>query len=252
MTEPTTHRESFTVRTCDTDPWGRATVRTLLLLLQEAATTHADKLGVALDYLIENQLAWVMMRLRVKMSAWPRGGERISVETWVHSASKVMTERRFRVTGESDTPMGEVITQWVILDTERRRPVRLPQFALDAIAPVVRAEKPISLDKLPELETAENDRGFEVRFSDLDIAQHVNNAAYIQWAAETVPEDVLRSQLPLEIDAHYLSECRFGESVDSSSAGLTDTIGFLHSLRRRSDGAEVLRARTVWSPAGGR
>jgi acyl-ACP thioesterase len=249
MSEAATYSEEFGVRVCDTDPWGRATVRTLLLLLQEAATSHATDLGVAVDYLIENRLAWVMVRLQVSMTSWPHGGDTIAVETWVHSASRVMTERRFRVIGGGGAVLGDVVTQWVILDTARRRPVRLPKFALDAIAPVVRAEKPVSLDEIPELDASEHDRTFEVRFSDLDIAQHVNNAAYIQWISETVPEEKLRTHIPHRIDAHYLAECRFGDVVDSRSAETAG--GFLHSLRRRSDGAEVLRARTRWTPGGG-
>jgi len=248
MSETAPHRESYEVRICDTDPCGRATVRTLLLLLQEAATAHATVLGVAVDYLIENQLAWVMLRLQVKMASWPRGGDTIGVETWVHSASRVTTERRFRVVADSGDTVGDIITQWVILDTVRRRPVRLPQFAIDAIKPVVRAERPVSLDEVPALETAEVERVFEVRYSDLDVAQHVNNAAYIQWATETVPEELLRTHVPREIEAHYLAECRFGDTVESSSGDNGGNPSFLHSLRRRSDGAEVLRARSRWTP----
>jgi len=250
MSDAPTHRRSFEVRTCDTDPYGRSTVRSLLLLLQEAATSHATELGVAVDFLIENRLAWVMLRLNVNMSTWPRGGDTITVATWVHSAGKVMTERRFRVVGGDGKMMGEIVTQWVILDTERRRPVRLPPFALEAIEPVVHAAAPVSLDELPEVEAPDHRRVFEVRYSDLDIAQHVNNAAYIQWAVETVPEEILLTHLPMEIDARYLAECRFGDTVESSSSRLTGSDVFLHSLQRRSDGAEVLRARSRWTAKG--
>jgi acyl-ACP thioesterase len=117
---------------------------------------------------------------------------------------------------------------------------------------VVRAERPVSLDEVPPVGAPDFGRVFEVRFSDLDLAQHVNNAAYIQWAIETVPEELLRSHVPSEIDAHYLAECRFGDTVESSSGTGTEDTSFLHSLERRSDGAKVLRARSRWTPEDGK
>jgi medium-chain acyl-[acyl-carrier-protein] hydrolase len=214
-------RESYTVRTCDTDPYGRATVRTLLLLLQEAATAHATLLGVAVDFLKENRLAWGMTRLRVEMERWPCGGDTMTVETWPHAASRIMTERRFHLMDDDGEPFGTATTLWVNLDTERRRPVRLPQFVLDAVLPVVRADQPVSLDKIPVVETAEFERAFEVRYADLDMAQHVNNAAYVQWATETTPEAMWQTHLPLTLDVHFLAECRFGDTVVSAVQRLT-------------------------------
>ena len=64
---PPSHRESYLVRSYETDPYGRASVRTMLLLLQEVATAHAQLLDIAVRYLIENRLAWVLSRLRLEM-----------------------------------------------------------------------------------------------------------------------------------------------------------------------------------------
>jgi acyl-ACP thioesterase len=253
MAEVENFRDSYRVRFYETDPYGRASVRSLLNYLQEAATGDAERLDVAVDYLKENGLAWVMLRIRVEMERWPRGGDRVTVDTWPHAATRVMTERRFRVLDQEGRPLGAATTLWVILDTERRRPVRLPQFALDAIQAVMRTDRPASLEDIPALEEVQTERSFRVRFADLDVARHLNNAAYLQWAAETTPENLWSSHAPHRIDAHYMMECLLGETVDSSSRrlGEDEPAVFLHSLRRRSDGAEVLRARTVWKTTAG-
>jgi medium-chain acyl-[acyl-carrier-protein] hydrolase len=245
---PPRHHESYLVRSYETDPYGRASVRTLLLLLQESATGHSIALDVAVRFLIENRLAWVLTRLHLETERWPRGGDTITVETWPHAASRLMVERRFRVHDADGETLGSATTMWVVLDLERRRPIRLPPFIVDALAPVVGDRLPATLDKIPELDTAENRRMFEVRYADLDMVHHVNNAAYVQWATETTPEELWQSHLPAVLDVHYLAECRLGDTVESASRRLPEPgdPAFLHVLRRQSDGAEVLRARTLW------
>jgi hypothetical protein len=47
------------------------------------------------------------------------------------------------------------------------------------------------------------------------------------------------------LDVHYQAECRFGDTVESEVQNAGER-AFLHLLRRRSDGADVLRARTRW------
>jgi acyl-ACP thioesterase len=248
---PPRHRESYVVRSYETDPYGRASVRTLLLLLQEVATAHAQLLDIAVRYLIENRLAWVLSRLRLEMERWPRGGDTISVETWPHAASRLVIERRFRVRGADDETLGSATTMWVVLDLERRRPIRLPPFIVQALAPIVGERTPASLDKIPRPDAADLERTFEVRYADLDMVHHVNNATYVQWSTETTPAELWQSHLPSVIDAHFLAECVLGDTVDSVSQGVPNPGGhsFLHLLGRRSDGAEVLRARTEWRPA---
>jgi len=245
---PPRHRESYRVRSYETDPYGRASVRTLLRLLQEAATEHSIVLGVAVRSLIENRLAWVLTRLRLEMDGWPHGGDTITVETWPHAASRLMIERRFRIHGADGTTLGSATTMWVVLDLERRRPIRLPPFIVQALEPVIGDRQPASVEKIQGIDTPELQQVFEVRYADLDMVHHVNNAAYVQWATETTPEELWRCHLPSVLDVHYLAECRLGDAVESSSQGLGEggDPGFLHLLRRRSDGAEVLRARTVW------
>jgi medium-chain acyl-[acyl-carrier-protein] hydrolase len=242
---PPRHREAYRVRTYEADPYGRASVRTLLLLLQEVATAHAQLLDIAVRYLIDNRLAWVLTRLKLEVNRWPHGGETITVETWPHAASRLMIERRFSIWGEDGSETGEAATMWIVMDLDRRRPVRLPPFILDALRPIMSDESLVSLEKIPAAEEPSGSRLFEVRYADLDMVHHVNNAAYVQWAAETTPEQLWGSHIPAGIDVHYLAECRFGDTVESQVQDVGNG-SFLHLLRRRSDGAEVLRARTRW------
>jgi acyl-ACP thioesterase len=253
MTDISRHRESYLVRAYETDPYGHASMRTLLLLLQEAATGHAERLGLAVPHLIDSGIAWVLSRLRLEVGQWPCGGDTVTVETWPHAASRIVIERRFRILDPSDRELAAASTLWVVLDLERRRPIRLPPFIVDAMRPLVGDRRPPSPDSIPIVAEPDVERTFEVRYADLDMVHHVNNAVFVQWATETTPEELWSDHLPARVDAHFLSECRLGDSVTSHAQRAEGPAGgeYLHLLRRQSDGAEVLRARSVWEPTGG-
>ncbi len=251
MSDPPRHRETYRVRSYETDPYGRATVRTLLLLLQEAATAHAAVLGIAVRTLISQGVGWVLSRLQLSVDRWPHGDDAVTVETWPHAASRLVIERRFRVLDAAGDELGHAATLWIVMDLERRRPVRLPDFIREAVEPLLIGDRPASPDPIPEPDRADHERLFEVRYSDLDMVHHVNNAASVQWAAETTPDSLWQTHLPAELDAHFLAECLYGDTAASVSQQTARAGEFLHRLRRRSDDAEILRARSLWKPMTG-
>jgi acyl-ACP thioesterase len=243
-----TYRESFQVRSYETDPRGRLQVPILCQLLQEAATAHAAILGVAVESLIDSGVAWVLSRLHLEMDRWPATDEDITIETWPEAASRLLTERRFEILDGSERRIGSVSTLWLVLDLERRRPVRLPAQVSDRLHEHELGNEPRRFGDLVAPEPVEHELGFTVRRSDLDLAAHVNNTSYVEWAIEAVPEELWSTANLSELEIHFLSECHHGQRVVSRSQSLEsggDT-EVRHQLMRPDDDIEVARARTVW------
>ncbi len=248
---PARHREPYVVRWYETDPDGWATPRAVCQLLQEAAIVHAALLDVAVERLIEDGVAWVLSRLRLELSRWPRGGDEVTVETWPHAASRLLIERRFLLTDPAGE-LGRATSLWIVMDLERRRPIRLPQFIRGSMGALIDPEaRPWSAPAIGEPAGVAGRRRFEVRLSDLDMVRHVNNAHYPQWAVESVPEALWVDRRPAVLDVHFLGECRLGDTVTSES-GPADGDGttYLHRLTR-GDGAQVARATSRWAPLRG-
>jgi medium-chain acyl-[acyl-carrier-protein] hydrolase len=76
----------------------------------------------------------------------------------------------------------------------------------------------------------------------------VNHTVYVEWALETVPDNVRQNLYPVEIEAAYRAEAFFGDEILSrTSAGSNgNPIGFLHQLVNGRDGKEFTRLRTAW------
>jgi acyl-ACP thioesterase len=242
------HSKRFRVRSYETDPLGRLQVPILCKLLQEAATAHAAILGVAVETLIYSGVAWVLSRLHFEMNRWPKADDTIVIETWPEAMSRLFTERRFEVFDASDRRIGAASTLWLILDLERRRPVRLPAHVVERLGELGLGSEPRRFGDLVTPDPVDRELAFTVRRSDLDSAEHVNNTSYVEWAIEAVPDEVWSTAELAELEIQYVSECHRGQTVESRSQ-LVERGGDLevrHQLLRSDDGAEVARARTLW------
>ena len=149
------HTESFPIRAFECDPHGRLLPRTLCLLLQETAAAHASELGVAVETLLDRGVAWVLSQLRIAVDRWPAAGETLLIETWPEAASGTRIERRFRLLDGDGKVLGEAITLWLVMDLQRRRPVRLPEYVTATFGTLVGPNRPSRLDPIPALERPE-------------------------------------------------------------------------------------------------
>jgi len=246
------HQQRFRVRAYETDPNGRLEVPILCKLMQETAVAHAAILGVSVETLMDNGVAWVLSHLRLTIERWPGSDTEIIIKTWPEAANRLFTERRFEILGLAEETLASASTLWLVLDLERRRPVRLPAEVLEALSKHEIGSKPMKPDRLDGPDLADQERVFTVRRSDLDRADHVNNTSYVEWAMEAVPDEVWANQELAELQISFLSECHHGQTIVSVSRTTGDARGseVRHQLVRREDGEPAARARTVWRSAG--
>jgi acyl-ACP thioesterase len=244
------HTESFPIRTFECDPHGRLLPRTLCLLLQETAAAHASELGVAVQTLLDRGVAWVLSQLKITVEHWPMAGETLHIQTWPAAASGTRIERRFRLLDGDGSVLGEATTLWLVMDLERRRPVRLPEYITGTFLPLVATGRPIRLDPIPALTAPQLEQTLTVAYGDLDMVHHANNAAFVEWMVSCVAGSLWNTHDPAAIEVHYLAECRLGDTIVSRCGAADDGEHptAVHSLVRTADGAEVARARSVWRP----
>jgi len=246
------HQERFRVRAYETDPQGRLEVAILCKLMQEAAVAHAAILGVSVETLIDHGVAWVLSHLVLNVQRWPGSDDEIIIKTWPEAANRLYTERRFEILDLAEETLASASTLWLVLDLERRRPVRLPPVVLDALAKHEVGSTPMRPDRLDGPDPVGHKRVFTVRRSDLDVADHVNNTSYVGWAIEAVPDEVWENQELVELQIDFSSECHQGQTIVSISQTIGDARGaeVRHEIARREDGEPAARARTLWRSAG--
>lgn len=97
----------------------------LFQLLQEAAIRHADMYGVGAHGIAERGTSWVLNRLAVGLTRYPRRDETLRVETWSTGVRGFRGYREFRLfSGAEQLLAGSSL--WLWIDLRTRMLTRVP------------------------------------------------------------------------------------------------------------------------------
>lgn len=243
----TKQKYTFQVRAYEIDPSGKLTMANLCNYLQEAAGQHAHALKVSSPQLMENGITWVLARLHVQMRKMPNWQENVTIETWPAQIDRLFAVRDFRIFVDNEE-IGVATSAWVLMDLKSRRPLRRFPAEITDVHP----EKPVralndSFKKLQPVETAENPTELPIRADDIDINSHVNNAVFIALLEDNLPESRRNKHQLIEIEIEFRGEAFQGDTLIGRRGVDGHQNEFYHSLTRRENNAEVIRARTVYS-----
>jgi acyl-ACP thioesterase len=204
-------RETLSIRFGQVDRSDRLTLFSTFDLFQEAAINHAANLGVGRDDLARTRQVWVLSRMTALMERRPKYGETVTVRSWPLGADRLFAVRDYDIRDSADNPVVRGRSGWLVLDSEKRRPLRIQQV-VESLPPneglVSLPGGAGGLDSRPDMDKAGERRAV---FSDIDYNGHVNNARYIQWIQDLVEPEELEKADILRLDINYLSEVKYGE-----------------------------------------
>lgn len=176
-------RASVAVRLGDVTPSGRVRLDALARYLQDVANDDGTDAG------IEDALAWVVRRSAFRVDHWPRYGHRLELVTWASGTGSRWAERRTTASVDGRVAV-EAAALWVCVDAATLRPSRLTerfwQRYGESAGPRAVSSRLVHPD--PTGQEAASGRPWPLRLADLDLFDHVNNAA--TWAA--VEDEVVR------------------------------------------------------------
>jgi medium-chain acyl-[acyl-carrier-protein] hydrolase len=238
------HREVFRVRAYEVDPRGKASIQTVCNYLQEVAANHASRLGVSLHILFAQNLTWVLSRLHVLIARYPEWGEEVTVETWPSDAQGKFAIRDFLIFDQKGKRIAGAIASYMVVDLKKLQPIKIPDFILQVRRPRRMHALEATFPKLPQVKHADLKKTFNVRFSDLDVNHHVNNVRYIEWAAETIPQDIWRTHQINELEISFRLETKYGERIMVTAQKINDQ--FLHDIQSEKDQRDIARMRSRW------
>ncbi|WCB94020.1 hypothetical protein DSM104299_02748 [Baekduia alba] len=167
----------------DAAPGGRVRLDALARWLQDVALADVVDAGLG-----ETAL-WVVRRARIAVRRFPRFGEDATARTWSSGVGRMWAERRSTITTTAGGHV-EAVALWVHLDPVTARPMPITDAELEVYGPsaagrVVKAR----LRHPAPPENGAGTRAWAFRTTELDVADHINNAAY--WAP--LEDELLRA-----------------------------------------------------------
>jgi acyl-ACP thioesterase len=224
---------------------------TLLEFFQEAASQHAQSVGIGVSDMQRRGATWVLRRYRVNIRRRAGLGN-IAVRTWYEPKRNLMSVRLFEALDESGAVIADAWSGWIAVDLERGKPVRL-----DRVLPAGYYDNAGSVEQ-GEIEDIERivaggadnspraSRGFRVRLRELDLNGHTNHTVYFDWAIETVPDEISLNFTPTRLDAEFLASVPRTDVTVNCHKISDSPIRFAHSVTRNDSGQVSALLATEW------
>ncbi|MDC1106907.1 thioesterase [Prolixibacteraceae bacterium] len=184
----------------------------MVRIFQEAATNHAEQLGVGYEALMAEGIFWVLSKIEVNIIEPIFWEDVYTIETWPVVFEGLLFRRDF-IFKKNDRIICEGSSGWLLVNEEKRRPVRpsnlkvdFPCITNEGVNKYFQQKIEVEHDKIEEI--------INVGYSDIDMNQHANNTRYFDWLLQCIPQKTLQAKQIKSITIEYLKEAEWGDTLD--------------------------------------
>lgn len=188
---PALFERPFRVRHVECDAYGHVNHAHYLRYMQEAALDASAAVGYDIARYEDLGTLWLLAQTGITYNRPLRYGDTVIVKTWVADFRRATSRRRYELRlAETGAVVAEAYSDWVYLDRQSMRPTRIPAEMVTAFAPDGRLEpaerRPFPAFPAPPPGVFRLTR--RARWSEIDPAGHVNNAAYLSLLEDAAME----------------------------------------------------------------
>lgn len=239
--------KQYEVHYYDCDYRLKCNLPSLVNFFCDIGNAHSESVGDTIPKLIENNMVWVFYKYDIKVKRYPNYREKVKVETFAMSFNKFYAHRGYRVIAEDGEVIAEAVSLFFLINIKRRRPMRIPDREIELYGAEGLVGKEIDMDKIPEVEREDVITEFNIRYSDIDSNGHVNNVKYMEWAIESVPQDIVKDHELKRIRVDFDKETTYGNKVTIATDIIQreDKIITIHSIRENND-KELTKLQIEW------
>lgn len=217
----------------------------LLHFFQDMASDNAESLGFGYSYIKQKNLAWFLLKYRIEFEDYPSGLYDLNLTTEPRGYNKLFAFRDFGIY-DGERILGRASSTWSLVNTETKSITPVCEALLNNpyMQPYEKRLDDLIYERIRLPERIDAEKIFEIRFDDIDVNNHVNNANYIIWAFEPLDFD-FRSRKKLKtLDIVFKKEIKYGNKVLSQIEISGDTTK--HILRNAEKGDDLCLISAKW------
>lgn len=209
------YEKEYDLRTSDFDRRTKLTPAAILDLFQCVAGLHAEELGIGRAVMLEKQLLWVVVRVKLEILAEVPFNSTVKVKTWPLPAARATFQREYQILSKTGELLVKGSSEWVLMHSERRRLVPIREVYPDSESFCTDKNFEGKFAKLADFEPLGEGVTMKAQYTDIDMNNHVNNTKYVNF--------VLNAVEPQERDIRFVQ-------IDYSKEVQPDTPFVLHAL----------------------
>lgn len=213
------YERQLLLRSKDVDLYRRLRTSVLFELLQEAAITHTEELGMGREKTLDRGLLWVVTMQRAEITRMPEYDERITLRSWPGETMHVFFPRHYSITDAEGNTLVRANALWMLVDAKTRRMIFPDRYGIVIEGQELGGELPLPASP-SRLET-DSERRFTVPYSYVDLNGHMNNTRYFDLMEDCIPA-AASGKLLRELTVEYSSEVRLNDTLSLRWGGEND------------------------------
>ena len=224
------------------NPQGELPLTLLMTRIIEVATLHANSWGVGYERLIRDNQVWVLSRVAIEMTEYPKVNTNYKLTTWIEDYNRHFSQRNMRIDDENGKPLGYVRTIWMVIDMNTRASVDIEK--LGYIRENV-SDIPCPIETQSRLRPIELGHAVDYTFGymDCDFNRHVNTVRYLSLLMNMFDMDCYDHYFIRRMELAFIKETRYGETAQFI---INDSDPMDSHLSITVDGDDHVRARFLW------
>ena len=224
------------------NPQGELPLTLLMTRIIEVATLHANSWGVGYERLIRDNQVWVLSRVAIEMTGYPKVNTNYTLTTWIEDYNRHFSQRNMRLEDVNGNPLGYVRTIWMVIDMNTRASVDIEK--LGYIRENV-SDIPCPIEPQSRLRPIEQGHAVDYTFGymDCDFNRHVNTVRYLSLLMNMFDMDCYDHYFIRRMELSFIKETRYGETAQFI---IDDTDPMDSHLSITIEGDDHVRARFHW------
>lgn len=186
----------------------------LFLCCQDCAGYHAKTMGMGSDDFKLHNALWVLARVRVDILRYPLWNDEIVIETWIHKYNRLEFMRDFFIKDINGEILAKATSIWAIIDKDTRKLKRISDVYKGDIPTVDKRAIDCKLGRLKSNEKLEKTYEKVVRYSDIDLNEHLNNAKYVDLIMDSFTIEEHKKHLVNSIEINFISESFSADTIE--------------------------------------
>lgn len=217
----------------------------LMNFLQDTATINAEMHGFGYSFTYPKNYGWFLIKYRMEFDDYPEKLDDVIIKTEPRGIAKILAFRDFEIwTPDDKKRLGRVASNWMMIDFSNKS--ILPIGKMNLMGDVEKRETDLQFEKITPPETITHEKEFEIRYDDIDVNQHVNNANYIVWAFETLPYEFKTEHKIKTLDIVYKKEIQFGHKIISQAQLDESSKSSTHILKNATTKEDLCLIKVNW------
>ncbi len=238
--------EIINIRYSDIDFDKRLKMFSLLNFFQDIASDNAEKFGFGYSYIHPRNLMWVLLKYRIEFDEYPTDVQQLKLITEPRGCNKLFAYRNFQLKS-GEKRLARASSTWALVDYNTMEIVNCDKVFEnnELMRKYESTESDLKYNKIPPLTNIDYKEEFKVRYNDIDVNMHANNANYIIWALEPLPIEFKTKHKLKSLDMIYKKEIKFGSEL-ISEVQINDDNKTVHVLKNKLTNEDLCIVQSEW------